>query len=178
MIKPTEVKAKALRLEEENYRFRAFLKNRADDDELDAQFLSLHKELFANYDCCKCNNCCRTFYITLGDNEVTRISAFLGISESEFAAEHLTDADPEDDAPYKFKANPCEFLDGDGQCRIQDCKPNACTGFPFTDQPEKLSSLLGTLGHAEVCPVVFEIIQRLKAMYGFRSRENRRTIKQ
>ena len=39
MVKPHEVKAKAEWLEEQNYKFRTFLKNRAGDDELDAQFL-------------------------------------------------------------------------------------------------------------------------------------------
>ena len=61
MLKPTEVKAKAQKLEEQNYKFRTFLKNRADGDELDAQFLALHKKLFAGYDCCKCANCCKAY---------------------------------------------------------------------------------------------------------------------
>ena len=41
MVRPDEVKSKAQRLEERNYKFRTFLKSRADDDELDAQFLDL-----------------------------------------------------------------------------------------------------------------------------------------
>ena len=61
MVRPDEVKLKAQRLEERNYKFRTFLKSRADDDELDAQFLDLHKELFAGYDCSKCANCCKSF---------------------------------------------------------------------------------------------------------------------
>ena len=85
MVRPDEVKSKASRLEEKNYKFRAFLKNRADDDELDAQFLILHKELFAGYDCCKCANCCKIYRIILDDAEVTRISAFLGMTEGDFS---------------------------------------------------------------------------------------------
>ena len=34
MVKPSEVYAKAQRLEEYNYKFRAFLKNRADYDDM------------------------------------------------------------------------------------------------------------------------------------------------
>ncbi|GHV24265.1 Fe-S oxidoreductase [Clostridia bacterium] len=170
MIAPTEVEAKAKRLERQNYKFRTFLKCRADDDKLDAQFLELHKELFANYDCDKCNNCCKTFDIILDSDEAKNISAFLGMTESDFAAKYLTDADVDDEKPFKFKANPCTFLGGDGCCRIQDCKPEVCKYFPYTDQPDRLSSMCGIIEHAEVCPVVFEILERLKKMYRFRNR--------
>ena len=59
MIEPSKIKETAKRYEDENLQFRSFLKNRADYDELDKQFLDLHNELFAGYDCCKCANCCR-----------------------------------------------------------------------------------------------------------------------
>jgi len=171
MITPTEVKVQAQKLEEQNYKFRTFLRNRADDDELDAQFLALHKELFAGYDCCKCTNCCKTYDITLTDDEVRRIAVYLEMTESDFAAEYLTDADADDERPHKFKLNPCSFLNGDGRCRIQSCKPDICNGFPYTDQPDRLSSMYSIIEHAEVCPVVFEILERLKMMYGFRNRK-------
>ena len=170
MVGPNEVTAKAQKLEEQNIKFRTYLKNRADDDELDAQFLDLHKELFAGYDCCKCNNCCKTYSITLGNDEVKRIAAFLGLAESDFIEEYLVDADPDDENPFKLKEKPCTFLCGDGRCRIHECKPDVCAGFPFTDQPDRLSSMYSILEHATVCPVVFEMLERLKALYGFRNR--------
>ncbi|MDR0653911.1 MAG: YkgJ family cysteine cluster protein [Synergistaceae bacterium] len=170
MVRPDEVKAKAQRLEEQNLKFRAFLKNRADDDELDAQFLELHKELFADYDCCKCANCCKTYRIILDNDEVKRISAFLGMSDSDFITEYLANADSDDEKPHKIKEKPCPFLLGDGRCRIQNCKPDVCAEFPYTDQPDRLSSMYGVIEHAEVCPVVFEILERLKVMYRFRNR--------
>jgi len=170
MVKPNEVKAKAQKLEEQNYKFRTFLKNRADDEELDAQFLLLHKELFTGYDCCKCANCCKMYRITLDNDEVRRIAVFIGSTENDFIAEYLVIAKPDDEKPYKIKETPCPFLFEDGRCRIQDCKPDVCTGFPFTDQPDRLSSMYGIIEHAEVCPVVFEILERLKVMYMFRNR--------
>ena len=170
MIKPSEVKSKALKLEEQNYKFRAFLRNRADYDELDEQFLTLHKELFADNNCCNCGNCCKEFEITLGEDEIKRIAAFLNVTESDFATEYLKKAKPYDDNPFEFKSKPCAFLEADGRCRIQECKPDDCTGFPFTDRPNRMSSLLGVISHAEVCPVVFEILERLKVIYRFRNR--------
>lgn len=41
---------------------------------------------------------------------------------------------------------------------------------PYTDQPERLWSLLGMLDTITICPVAFEIFERLKKEYGFRRR--------
>ena len=49
MISPNKVFAAATKRENENLRFRTFLKKHADPDELDRQFLALHKELFAGF---------------------------------------------------------------------------------------------------------------------------------
>ena len=132
--------------------------------------MALHKELFADYDCCKCANCCKAYRITLDQNEVRRIAAFLEMTESDFIVEYLTTAESDDEKPYQFKEKPCSFLCIDGRCRIQDCKPDVCRGFPFTDQPDRLSSMYGVIEYAGVCPVVFEILERLKVMYRFRYR--------
>jgi Fe-S-cluster containining protein len=166
MLAPNEVKARARRQEEQNLKFRVFLKNRADDDELDAQFLQLHNELFADYDCCKCNNCCKAYPITLESGETTDIARFLGQSERDFVAEHLI---KDDEEHYVFKSRPCEFLDDGGRCRIQECKPAVCKDYPYTNQEDRLSSMYSIIDSAEVCPVVFEILERLKRIYRFRT---------
>ena len=103
MVKPYEVKAKAQRLEEQNYKFRTFLKNHANDEELDAQFLSLHNELFAGYDCSKCANCCKTYEIILGNDESKRIAAFLKMDELDFVAKYLANAEPDDENHIKLR---------------------------------------------------------------------------
>ena len=170
MLKPSEVKDEAQKLEDQNYQFRRFLKGRADADKLDAQFLSLHEELFADYDCNECANCCRSYGTIISSDEMKRIAAHLGLPESDFIAKYLIQAEPDEDLPYEFKDKPCLFLHDDGSCRIQECQPEVCAAFPFTDRPDRLSSMLSIIGHAEVCPVVFEILERLKVLYGFRNR--------
>lgn len=89
MISPENVSAAAEKRENENLRFRTFLKNRADPDELDRQFLTLHKELFAGYDCCRCGNCCRTYSTTLIEEEIVNISTYLGLTRQIFLEDHL-----------------------------------------------------------------------------------------
>lgn len=169
MLKPNEVYNKAQELEEQNYKFRTFLKNRADYDELDAHFLELHNELFENHDCSDCANCCKTFGICFSGDEASKIAIFLNMTFDGFADEYLSETEPSDEGQYKFKSKPCSFLDSDGQCKINACKPNVCNNFPFTNQPDRLASMLSIIGHAEVCPVVFEILERLKAIYRFRN---------
>lgn len=45
MIKPDKVRVEAKKRENENFKFCTFLKCHVDEDELDSQFLRLHKEL-------------------------------------------------------------------------------------------------------------------------------------
>jgi hypothetical protein len=168
MIKPNQVKAAAQKVEDENYDFRLFLKGQ-DPDELDERFAALHKELFADYDCCQCANCCMSCSIFLDDEDIDRMMSSIIIPRSNFMELYLTKTKASDEKPYKFKDRPCIWIDDDnGTCDIYDRKPHNCTAFPFTDQPNRLQSMYSTIAHAEVCPVVFEILERLKVMYGFR----------
>ena len=89
MIEPSKVGAAAKRLEEGNLKFRSFLKSHADYDELDQQFLELHNELFSDYDCCKCNNCCRVYSTSVQEHEIDSIAAFLGLTRQDFSEKHL-----------------------------------------------------------------------------------------
>ena len=83
MIGPDEVKAEAERLAEQNFEFWTFLRNFADGDGLDTLFLKFHKEIFANYDCRKCANCCKTYDITLGADEIWRMADLPGYDEGQ-----------------------------------------------------------------------------------------------
>ena len=51
MIKIENLESLAKEKLEENIKFRAYLKNHADQEELDAQFKQLHEKHFAMYDC-------------------------------------------------------------------------------------------------------------------------------
>ena len=164
MIEPRRIKEVSKEYEDQNIRFRTFLKSHANSDELDAHFLRLHNEFFAEYDCRKCNNCCKEYDTFLGDDEIEAISKFLGQARDSFIHDYLVGTEE----GFMIKGKPCHFLCADGQCRIQECKPSACRDFPFTNQPDRLFSLLGILEFAEICPVVFEILERLKKIYRFR----------
>ena len=62
MFPPRKVQFEAKKRENENLRFRTFLKCNADEEKLDRQFKELHDELFAMYDCNRCRNCCKMYH--------------------------------------------------------------------------------------------------------------------
>lgn len=64
----------------------------------------------------------------------------------------------------------CDFLQEDGNCKPGNCKLDSCKKYPYTDQPERLSNLLGMLDIISICPVIFEMYERLKKEYGFKRR--------
>jgi len=166
VIDPANINAAAEKSYEENLAFREFLMEHAACDEVDAQFLALHNELFADYDCCKCANCCKAYAITMTDKDIERVAQHIGQSKADFINENM-EVSFFDEAEYKLKQQPCMFLCEDGKCSINDIKPVECGRFPFTDQPDRMGSMLGVIDFAEECPVVFEMLERLKGRYGF-----------
>jgi len=172
MIKPNTVVEIAPKFEAENLRFRTFLKAYADPEELDLQFIALHDELFNGYDCCSCANCCRTYNICFNDADIRRISEHFNLSEERFIEEYLTNSEE----GYIIKP-PCTFLCDDGKCSINSIKPYECAGFPYTDMPDKIHYLYGVMDFAQSCPIVFEIVGRLKQIYHFRSSRNKARTK-
>ena len=163
MIEPSQIKEASKKRQDQNFRFRSFLKFNADSAELDAQFLKLHNELFSTYDCCTCGNCCREYDIFIKDKEIKPISEYLGQTEEYLKKNSLIKTND----GYKIKEQPCGFLCADGRCSIQECKPSACNEFPFTNKPDRLYALWGVIDFSEVCPIVFEILERLKKIYHF-----------
>ncbi len=165
MIEPRKVKFESKKKENENLAFRTYLKCHADEETLDRQFRELHEELFASYDCSRCRNCCKMYAGSIPEEDVDRDAKCLGMTREQFMDTYLQDKTA--DGKYQTKHMPCDFLESDGSCRLGDCKPDSCKKYPYTDQPERLQSLYSVLNVIEVCPVAFEIYERLKKEYHF-----------
>ena len=165
MIKPQEVAKYAKQKEKENVRFRSYLKCHAEEEKLDGQFLRLHKELFDGYDCSQCRNCCKAYYGAIPAGDLEKTAAGLNLSKEQLVASFL-DRD-EASGNYITKHVPCDFLKEDGSCMLGENCPDDCRNYPYTDQPNRLGSLYGMLDAVEVCPVAYEIWERLKQEYRF-----------
>lgn len=106
------------------------------------------------------------YYGAIPQEDLEADASYLGMSKEEFIAEYLKEKPV--DGRYTTQHNPCDFLDVNGFCKLGERRPESCKKFPYTDQPERLQSLYSVLEAVEVCPVAFEIYERLKKEYGFR----------
>ena len=165
MIAPRKLAFEAKKKENENLRFRTFLKCNADEEELDRQFAELHAELFEKYDCSRCRNCCKSYHAEFMPHEVQKATEYLEMDEEDFIQTYLSKNEIED--KYESHNAPCDFLQKNGDCVLKERKPESCKKYPYTDQPERMHSLLGVLNIITVCPVAYEIWERLKALYEF-----------
>lgn len=166
MLPPRKVKFQAEKKENENIAFRSFLKANADEKELDAQFLRLHQEVFSEYDCTKCRNCCKAYHGVIPEADIEQDAKHLNVSSEQFMELFLK---PQiTDSGYETMHKPCDFFDAETkECRLGECKPENCKKYPYTDQQERIHSLYGVLEAVAICPVVHEIFERLKKEYGF-----------
>lgn len=165
LASPKNVFRKASGKEDENWDFRSFLKFNADSDEFDEQCRKLHEELFSKYDCSKCRNCCKEACGFFSEEDIKKASAKLKLSVSDFKDKFL-EKNAWGDA-YEATKVPCNFLK-EGKCVLGDCKPEKCDKFPYTDQPDRIGHLNGLVSAASICPVAYEIMERLKKIYCFR----------
>ncbi len=159
MLDLEKLKAAGQKAEEDNLILRAFLKGR-DSDEVDRLVHKLHRELFAEADCISCSNCCRVIVPVLSSKDIVRISRALGMTENEFKNAYLKKVENR----WMYKTKTCPFLTARG-CSVYDYRPDTCRQYPYTDQKEIIYRLVNLVANCEVCPVVFEIFERLKKIY-------------
>ena len=54
-----------------------------------SNFLQLHKELFENFDCGRCRNCCKEYCAELTTDEVKEVAEYLKMEEPQFVQTYL-----------------------------------------------------------------------------------------
>ena len=84
-----------------------------------------------NYVCQRCTACCKwPGDVRIEDHDVTAISEFLRMEESEFLSEYTRLRSNRQGLSLLEKDNhECVMLEGDS-CRIHPVKPAQCAGFP------------------------------------------------
>ena len=165
MIRPRKLKYLTEKNRNNNYRFRTWLKMNAESEDLDQRFLRLHRELFENYDCSRCRNCCKQYYGSIPAADINKDADGLNMTVPEFIDKYLDAEKGMEEGAFITKDKPCNFLLEDGSCLLGDNKPDNCVKYPYTDQPDRRGSLLSFLETISVCPVAYEIWERLKEDY-------------
>ena len=145
-------------------KLRAYLKSRGAEAETDALFCRLYQEVSREIDCKKCANCCVRQSPVLQVEDVERLSRRLGIEPLELEKRLLR----RDEDGLRFSRQPCPLLEG-RLCSCYEDRPGDCRSYPHLDKPDRVSSLMGIIGNAEVCPIVYEVLERAIVALGRRS---------
>ncbi len=141
-----------------NKRFFDQLKRRKPAN-LDDTVAQIHNEVFEQYDCLTCANCCKTTSPLFKTKDIERLAKYLRLKPGEFIDTYLH---IDEDNDYVLQQSPCPFLGSDNMCAVYEHRPTACREYPHTNN-RKFHTLLGiTLKNTAICPAVFAIVERLK----------------
>ena len=130
---------------------------------LDSVVQRLHFDVFEQYDCLNCANCCKSISPIITDKDVVRLSKHLNLKEVDFINQYLH---LDEDNDYVFNESPCPFLMPDNYCIVYENRPRACREYPHTDRKRFYQILNLSLKNMEVCPVVYAISNELKTRTG------------
>lgn len=126
---------------------------------VDNAFHQLHEEVFSEIDCLTCANCCKTTSPIFYQTDIERVSKALRMKPGDFISRYLR-VDKDND--FVLQSAPCPFLDDRNQCRVYEDRPKACREYPHTNRKKMVQILDLTAKNTQVCPAVFEIVERLK----------------
>ncbi len=146
--------------EDENWGFRSYLKGYdVPDKKIDSLVHDLNKKISSAIDCRKCMNCCKKLRSILDNGDIEKLSQSLNISADGFKAKYLVK--DEEEQGFKFNVIPCPFLKNDG-CSCYEHRPKACASFPHLHKKRFVTRLIGVIENCSVCPIVFNVYERLK----------------
>jgi hypothetical protein len=152
------------RKEKENLRFRTFLKGQ-NDAKVDSIVHRLNKEVESQIDCTECGNCCKTLRPCVTNKEIETLIKIDKVSR-EYFIENFTERDDLEDIKY-LKDTPCKYLSGK-KCSIYDVRPMDCISYPNIHKSSFNSRTLGMIENYGICPIVFNVLERLKIEFNFK----------
>lgn len=163
-----QIRTLAKAKEDENLRFRQFLKLRCklDPDQIDQRVFETTRRVWAEIDCTTCANCCRAVRPTMSEEEVERIARRLGMERDPFIQTYLEASNEYGDKPWQTRTLPCPFLK-DNLCSIYEDRPGDCSGYPYLYKPDFILRTWAMLERTYTCPIVYTVIEELKRSLGF-----------
>jgi len=164
-----QIRQRAEEKEDENWKFRQFLKGRPNAKEIDSHVFAITERVWAGIDCTKCANCCREVKPELSEGEVDRLSRRLAMTREQFIAAYLEPTEPHSDAPWRTRTTPCPFLK-DNLCSVYEDRPANCSGYPYLHEPKFVQRTMGMIERTFTCPIVYEVMEELKKLTEFRRR--------
>ena len=139
-------------------------RERRTDAELDALVDSIAAEVTAHIDCTACANCCRSLTVGLTSDDIPPLSRATGLSPESLTRRYISPARAGEWGV--FCETPCPFLRGN-LCSVYSNRPRACRDYPaFTPDFRWLRDHF--IRGAGECPIIFNVIERLKQHLGWR----------
>lgn len=163
------IKQSAATKEVENIQFRGFVKLELplSDRRLNSTVQETTAAVWEHVDCQSCANCCRMLHPVFSRAEVQRIATYRNTTVEAIRKRYLTsDATT---GRYTTKTLPCPFLE-DNLCSIYEVRPAVCEHYPHLQRNFR-SRLWQVLDNAAVCPIVYNVLERLKKQFGFVKKE-------
>ncbi len=159
-LHPKVVAELAAEREDENWRFRTFLKGiDLDVEELDAIVHRHYDDVASRIDCCACGNCCREALPILQPSDASRLASGLRLSDTQVADRFLVSG--EEQNTFTFNKKPCPLL-SDNRCTAYASRPDDCRSFPHLHKDEFVFRLIQAVENCSICPIVFNVFERLK----------------
>jgi len=148
----------------ENFRFRAYLKNHRHSDRRLRRF---GEDIEAQIDCTTCANCCRVSEVGIMDRDVEKLAKFIGVSKEEFLRDS-TGRDESNALILKRTEAGCVFLK-DNLCTVYEARPQNCANFPHLVRGSGsiASRMWQFVDRTEFCPVVYNWMEKVKEDIGF-----------
>jgi hypothetical protein len=159
-----KIAAMAVRKEDQNYRFRSFLKSQ-DDVKVDKMVQRLHARIASRIDCTLCGNCCKKLSPRVTDNEIQHLAGKENLSTADFESRFI-EYDQLADGKF-LKDIPCRYL-REKKCTVYADRPENCQSYPHLQKPDFTSRTLGVIANYAICPIVYNVYETLKQEMGFR----------
>ncbi len=160
---PEKIERISERNEEKNRKFRSYLKIK-DDKEIDRVVKPIFNRIREQIDCLECGNCCRKAVQGLSNGDLLKLEMEFGLARSELLEQYTV---KDEFNELILKGPPCGFQDGN-VCRIYSNRPKDCISFPHIHKPGFTPRLFGVLEFSKYCPIVFNVLEELKAELHFR----------
>ncbi len=159
-----KIKRIAAEKETENDRFRIFLKQQ-DGEQIDTIVHKLNAGISAQIDCTQCGNCCKSLMINVTSEDTKALATHLHISQADVKEKYIEESGQ---GEMIINTIPCHFLRGT-TCSIYEHRFTDCREFPHLHKPHFTSRLFGTLMYYEMCPIVYNVVEKLKEKLDFNS---------
>lgn len=156
---------------EENERFSDFLKNR-DSLALDEIVQFLNREVTKQVDCTGCGNCCKSLMIVVSEQEADHLSDVLQQKRNAFDQQYLEKGA---NGLMLMNAIPCAFL-SENKCSVYEHRFEGCKEFPALNLPNFKKRLFTHFMHYGRCPILFNVLERLKEVLNFEKNQVKTTV--